>query len=459
MSSDSGIAVAVTGLGKFYRLFDRPQDRLKQGFLRRKKYFREFWALRDVTFTVRRGETVGIVGKNGSGKSTLLQMIAGTLTPTNGTIDVRGRVAALLELGTGFNPEFTGRENVYVNGLILGLSRAEIDEHFDEIVDFAEIGTFIDQPVRIYSSGMVVRLAFAVQAIAPKDILIVDEVLAVGDEAFQRKCFSKIEEFRDRGGTILFVSHNAQLVVQLCERAILLDLGELLLQGRSKPVVHRYQLLVNSPAAGQDELRREFQELGAKPGWDDDEDAELAGIADPSIPAEADAPEREGLEGYDPELVSRNPLRYTSRGAKIEDPHLTNLEGRRVNVLVSGQPYLYRYHIVFEKPFTKVRCGMLIKTVSGLELAGRPSAPAGEGLQRVEAGEIIEVSFRFEPNLNSGTYFINAGVMAREGDEEVFLDRVVDAMIFNVLPGDTHVVGLVDFSIEPRLRQRSRVDG
>ena len=351
MSSESGVAVAVASLSKCYRLYDRPQDRLKQGFLRRKKYFREFWALRDVTFSVQRGETVGIVGLNGSGKSTLLQMIAGTLNPTSGSIDVRGRVAALLELGTGFNPDFTGRENVYVNGSILGLPRAEIDAHLDEIIDFAQIGQFIDQPVRTYSSGMVVRLAFAVQSVLPKDILIVDEVLAVGDEAFQRKCFFKIDAFRERGGTVLFVSHNAQLVVQLCDRAILLDSGELLLQGRSKPLVHRYQLLANAPTELRSELRKELEELGARPGWDDDQDAELAEIESSTNLGSTETSEPTESGAYNPDLVNRNPVRYPSRGARIEDPHLTDLEGRRVNVLVNGNTYVYRYDIVFARIF------------------------------------------------------------------------------------------------------------
>lgn len=247
-------AIRVRDLSKHFAMFERPQDRLKQMLVPRlqraaglapKRYFQEFTALSGVSFEVARGETVGIVGRNGCGKSTLLQIVCGTLQPSSGTVEVNGRIAALLELGAGFNPEFTGRENVYMNAAILGLTRAQTDERFDEIARFADIGIFIDQPVKTYSSGMYVRLAFAVAISVDPDILVVDEALAVGDEAFQRKCFARIEQIRERGGTILFVSHAAQTVVQLCDRAILLDRGEVLLDGKPKIVVNQYQRFLN----------------------------------------------------------------------------------------------------------------------------------------------------------------------------------------------------------------------
>ncbi|MCK9174507.1 MAG: ABC transporter ATP-binding protein, partial [Desulforhopalus sp.] len=212
MSSDA--AITVENLSKCYQIYDKPGDRLKQMIMRgRRHYYKEFWALRDVSFTIGRGETVGIVGQNGCGKSTLLQMVCGTLNPTEGKCQTRGRIAALLELGSGFNPEFTGRENVYMNGSVLGLTSAEIDSRFADIADFANIGDFIEQPVKTYSSGMMVRLAFAVAINVDPEILIVDEALAVGDELFQRKCFSRLEEIRRKGATILFVSHSVGVVV------------------------------------------------------------------------------------------------------------------------------------------------------------------------------------------------------------------------------------------------------
>src|SRR5439155_24116074 len=228
------IAVRVSDLSKCYHIYDRPPDRLKQSVLPKlqrlirkppRQYYREFWALKDVSFEVKKGESVGIIGRNGSGKSTLLQLICGTLSPTSGSVETNGRVAALLELGAGFNPEFTGRENVYMNGAVLGLSQEEIDARFDDIAAFADIGDFIDQPVKTYSSGMYVRLAFAVSINVDPKILVVDEALAVGDELFQRKCYSRIENIKDSGATILLVTHSATPVAQMCAQALLLDRG------------------------------------------------------------------------------------------------------------------------------------------------------------------------------------------------------------------------------------------
>jgi lipopolysaccharide transport system ATP-binding protein len=438
MSFEAGPVIDAQGLGKSYRLFDRPQDRLKQGFWRRRKYFREFWALRDVSFSVRKGETVGVVGRNGSGKSTLLQIIAGTLAPSTGAVAIEGRVSALLELGTGFTPDFTGRENVYVNASILGLSQAEIERHFQDIVDFAEIGEFIDQPVRTYSSGMLVRLAFAVHVVVPKDVLIVDEVLSVGDEAFQRKCFGKLEEFKDQGGTVLFVSHDAGLVIQLCDRALLLEDGDLLLEGECKRVVHLYQKLVHAPPTEQRELRHEIR------------NGSVSRPEEQPGAASSEPIERRGR--YDPHLESQHVVRYKSRGARIEDPRLTMPDGERVNLLRARELYVWRYKVTFEKSFQKVRFGMLIKTISGLELGGRVTAPAGRGIPDVEAGTTIEAQFRFRANLAPGTYFLNAGLVAILPEGEVYVDRWVDAAMFKVMPErDQLVAGFVDFGIEPRL--------
>lgn len=245
MSSGNAI-IQVSGLSKCYQIYGRPQDRLRQAIVPRLQrlagrppvcYYQDFWALREVSFEVGYNETVGIVGRNGSGKSTLLQLICGTLSPTAGKVETHGRIAALLELGAGFNPEFTGRENVYLNAAVLGLSQDEIRGRFDAIAAFADIGPFIDQPVKTYSSGMVVRLAFSVAINVEPDILVVDEALAVGDELFQRKCFSRIEALKAGGTTVLFVSHSGSTVVELCDRAILLEGGELLAMGSPRHIV------------------------------------------------------------------------------------------------------------------------------------------------------------------------------------------------------------------------------
>ena len=237
--------IRVENVTKTFRLYHSPFERVKEAFHpRRKTYHEEFVALRDVSFTVRRGEAVAIMGRNGSGKSTLLQIVAGVLQPTHGTAVVHGRLSALLELGTGFNPEFTGRQNVYLSASILGFQRAEVDRRFDEIERFAEIGEFIDQPVKTYSSGMYVRLAFSLAIATDPEIMIVDEALSVGDEAFQRKCFGRIRDFLERGGTLLFVTHAAQTVVDICNRALLVDHGTLLLDNDPKPVVTTYHKLI-----------------------------------------------------------------------------------------------------------------------------------------------------------------------------------------------------------------------
>ena len=258
MSSD--FAIRVQNLSKSYHIYDQPQDRLKQSLWRgRKQFYREFWALRDVSFEIRKGETIGIVGRNGSGKSTLLQMIAGTLTPSAGTVEVNGRVAALLELGSGFNPDFTGRENVFMNGAILGLSEAEIAQRFDQIAAFADIGDFIDQPTKQYSSGMYMRLAFAVAVSVDPAILIIDEALSVGDEAFQRKCFARIDAIQQNGAAVIFVSHSPQVIIELCGSALLLDQGELVMTGKPKSVIAQYHKLIYAPEEKRKLLREQLR--------------------------------------------------------------------------------------------------------------------------------------------------------------------------------------------------------
>ncbi len=250
-SQDADDVLSIHDLSKVYHLYSRPSDRLKQFVYPRVKrllgrpvnnYYAEFWALKNVSFNVRRGETVGIVGRNGSGKSTLLQLIAGTLAPTLGTVQAHGRVAALLELGAGFNPEFTGRENIYFNAAILGMSRKEIDEHIEDIIAFADVGAFIDQPVKTYSSGMYVRVAFSTAINVNPDILIVDEALSVGDTAFQQKCLHRIRQMQERGVSILLVTHSNNILLEYCDRGIFLKHGQVLFDGEARDAVRSYGL-------------------------------------------------------------------------------------------------------------------------------------------------------------------------------------------------------------------------
>jgi lipopolysaccharide transport system ATP-binding protein len=443
------LALRVAGLSKCYSIYAQPRDRLKQFVLPPlarllgrvpARYFREFWALRNISFEVHVGETVGIVGRNGSGKSTLLQLLCGTLNPTAGEIETHGRIAALLELGSGFNPEFSGRENVFLNAAVLGLSRQEADSRMTEILDFAEIGDFIDQPIKTYSSGMVVRLAFSVAVHVQPKILVVDEALSVGDERFQRKCFSRIDAIRQSGVTILFVSHSASTVVELCDRALLLDDGELLAAGEPKQIVTSYQKLLYAPAEQRVAVRAALRE-GA------DGTAAVAGklfsAEGPSGPRD-----RDDRETFDPGLQPTSTVSYESRGARIYAPKLLNARGVPVNHLMRGRRYRYTYRVRFETTSTFVRFGMLIKTLAGLELGGGVTTPFGTPtLPLVQAGEEIEVAFEFSCRLAPAVYFLNAGVVADVEGTETYVHRLIDAAMFRVVPeADNTMTGIVDFS-------------
>lgn len=456
-------AIRVRDVSKHYLLFERPEDRLKQmvvprvqrlAGLRPKQYYRDFAALRNVSFEVARGETVGIVGRNGSGKSTLLQVVCGTLRPSLGQVDRNGRIAALLELGAGFNPEFTGRENVYINGTILGLTKAQLDARFDDIARFADIGDFIDQPVKTYSSGMYVRLAFATAINVDPDILVVDEALAVGDEAFQRQCFARIEEIQERGGTILFVSHNAQSVVQLCNRAILIDAGEILLDGPPKAVVGQYQRLVNLTGAEQRTVREEIRTLGAQMSQGGVAPVELAQVQ--AIQAGEDKEnekqqQESALEGFDPNLVAQSRIEYEQHGAKIRDLRLLNARERQVNILEMGRRYTYEYVVDFDAPASDVGFGMLINTVSGIGVGGATTAYSRRlRTTHVEQGAEVRVRFEFDCQLLPGTYFLNAGVLGTSDGQNRYLHRVLDGLAFRVAAADEVLATeIVDLNFRP----------
>lgn len=463
----SAPVITARGLGKDFRVYAKPGDRLLELLTGRARH-QQFRALADVDLQIHSGETVGIVGRNGSGKSTLLQLIAGVLQPTRGSVAVQGRVAALLELGSGFSPEFTGRENVMLNAQVMGLRRSEVEARFDRIERFADIGSFIDQPVRTYSSGMMVRLAFAVAINSDPDVLIIDEALAVGDEAFQRKCFARIEEIRDAGATILFVSHSATSVVNLCDRAVLLDDGELLLAGRPKDVVARYQRLVHAPLEQRPALREEIRSW--RPDWETgraNDDADPPGKsadaqASPAgghAAAEINAWPLEAQERFEPGLVPESTVDFVPSGARIQDVQVSTADGRLVNVLEPGQAYVLRYRVRFERAAQAVEMGMTIKSVDGITLFGQSSHGRSGFLASVAAGEEMEVEFRFLTRLRPGTYFLNVGCQGLDPDsgERVFLHRILDAACFRIegMPTDRYKVGYFDLSDEPACRWRT----
>jgi lipopolysaccharide transport system ATP-binding protein len=372
-------------------------------------------------------------------------------------VTVSGRVAALLELGAGFNPDFSGRENIQLSGTIVGLPAAEIEDRSAEIIAFADIGEFIDQPVRTYSSGMTVRLAFAVATSVDADILIVDEALAVGDEAFQRKCYGRLRAFQEKGGTILFVSHSAGTVVELCHRAVLLDQGELLLSGQPKAVVGLYHRLIYAPPERAGALREALRQDAG--GIADVPPAEIVAAAD----ARSGLPDRRGAAAdgdeqaqFDPHLLPRSTIAYESRGALIATPRVVTRSGRTVNVLCGRGDYVYEYAVRFTRDCFNVRFGMLIKTVSGLDLGGAVSSATGGALDCVEGGSDVVVRFHFRCLLAPGAYFLNAGVTGTLDGAETFLHRLVDAAMIRVQPEpETLTTGIVDFCAVPEVSVRA----
>jgi len=444
MSSD--LVVRARDLSKCYPAYRHPSDPLWRLLLPQRAPEPEgVWAVRNVDLDVERGETVGLIGRNGCGKSTLLQMVCGTMQPTAGEIHVCGRVAALLELGAGFNRDFTGRENIHVNASLLGLSQPEIESRIDHVISFADIGQYIDRPVRFYSSGMFARLAFAVAIHVDPDVLVVDEILSVGDEAFQRKCFARIEEIRSTGAAILFVSHATNAVVELCDRALYMDGGEILFDGTAKDAVTHYHRVLYAPHDRAAELREELRS------------AAQSGVPSP-VPAAAlqARPARRRPKSapsddlFDPELVPKSTVVYDACGARISRPRLVNLEGRTVNCLNSRERYVFEYDVAFEETCFDVRLHMLLKLLSGLELGGGVFPAISEAGVDFECGSTQTMSFEFDCPLLPGVYFLNCGVTGNGGDQ---LHRIVDAIMFRVLPeSKSTVFGIVNLACAPSLR-------
>ncbi|HEX7174304.1 MAG TPA: ABC transporter ATP-binding protein [Pyrinomonadaceae bacterium] len=393
------VALSVEDVSKQYRIYERPGDRLTESLTRgRLKRHREFWALRDVSFAVGRGETVGLVGPNGCGKSTLLQIIAGTLEPTHGSVQTEGRVAALLELGAGFNPEFTGRENALMNAALLGLQRREAERLLPEVERFAEIGAFFEQSVKTYSSGMYVRLAFAIAASVEPDILVIDEALAVGDAVFQHRCLRRIKEFQERGATVLLVSHDAAAVRALCTRAVLLHSGRLLADGRPSDVLNRYQKII---------MEREEAFEASRP-------ASVSGDGDGG-----DAPEDEK-----PPSLSYT-YRHGDGSAQVEGAQLLDATRRAVAVVDSGEGLTARVRVRFREETEEPVVGFLIRNRHGIHVYGTNTKEQAVTLGRFAAGETLEVNFAFDCWLGIDDYSVSFAVHSRDGVAYDWLDGVV----------------------------------
>jgi lipopolysaccharide transport system ATP-binding protein len=434
MSFEDNIAIRVSNLSKCYQIYDKPQNRLKQSIYTRlqrllgrqpTQYYREFWALKDVSFEIKKGETVGIIGRNGSGKSTLLQMICGTLNPTQGNIQTTGRIAALLELGSGFNPEFTGRENVYMNASVLGLSNEETDLRFDDIVAFADIGDFIDQPVKTYSSGMMVRLAFAVIAHVSADILVVDEALAVGDAFFTQKCMRFLRKFMETG-TVLFVSHDTGAVVNLCNTAILLNRGQVAEAGTPKEVSEHYLATLyesDQEVAGFDDVEQNKQLEIAEPGTNEYRDMREDMINSSNL-------------RNDIEIFKFSPAQdsFGTGNARITSVRLLDINAVPLSWVVGGEDVILEIRCLASKDILRPIIGFVFKDRLGQIIFTDNTYLVYEHRPVVmSAGNEFVARFEFRlPILPSGDYSISPAIAEGTQNDHVQHQWLHDALIFRV---------------------------
>ncbi|MDE6675664.1 MAG: ABC transporter ATP-binding protein, partial [Acetatifactor sp.] len=407
-------AIEVRNLNKVYKLYDKPSDRFKEALRLTKKEYKQHYALRDVDMSIYQGETVGIIGTNGSGKSTILKIITGVLNPTSGHVQVNGRISALLELGAGFDMEYNGIENVYLNGTMIGFSEEEIEAKLPEILEFADIGDYVYQPVKTYSSGMFVRLAFAVAINIDPEILIVDEALSVGDVFFQAKCYRKFEEFKKKGKTILFVSHDLGSISKYCDRVYLLNQGVLLGEGTPKKMIDAYkQVLVGQyeeDAAGQEHASG-------------------------------------GEVGQNPEL-----LEYGTHQAEILEVYITDEREMRSNAILKGSVFSIHMKVAFHEHIQAPIFAYSIKNVIGVEITGTNTMLEKAYLDSGEPGQVKEIVFTQEMNLQGGEYLLSLGLTGYEGDNFQVYHRLYDALNLSVV-SDKNTVGYYDMNSQITVRE------
>ena len=425
------VAIQVKGLEKAYKLYDKPSDRLKEalGFGRKKRY-KEHYALKGVDMTIYQGETVGIIGTNGSGKSTILKIITGVLNPTGGSVHVNGRISALLELGAGFNMEYNGIENIYLNGTMIGFSKKEIDAKMDDILNFADIGDYVYQPVKTYSSGMFVRLAFAVAINIEPENLIVDEALSVGDVFFQAKCYHKFEEFKEMGKTIVFVSHDLSSISKYCDRVVLLNQGVKLGEGSPKEMIDAYkQVLVGQyvPAADDQSL-----------------------LSDKEITAAAAAAAGTVKGEVNPEL-----LEYGTKDAMITGYKITDDMGRETSALLKGKECTITMQVHFEHDIEAPIFAFTIKNIKGVEITGTNTMVEKAFLSPVRAGSDMEITFTQKIDLQGGEYLLSFGVTGFEKEEFQVYHRLYDVMNMTVI-SDKDTVGYYDMNSRVVVKELSQ---
>ena len=412
----SNVAIDVKNVTKLYKLYDKPSDRLFESLgLSKKKRYHEHYALGDVNFTIHKGDCVGIIGTNGAGKSTILKIITGVLNPTSGSVEIDGRISALLELGAGFNMEYTGIENVYLNGSMIGFSKEEIDERLDDIIAFADIGDFIHQPVKTYSSGMFVRLAFAVAINIDPEILIVDEALSVGDIFFQMKCFKKFEEFKAMGKTILFVSHDLSSIQKYCDRAILLNKGTKLAEGSPKDMIDLYKKV----------LTGHLDDAVDDAGEDHVPDA---------------APEDSWKSHYE---LNPDYQEYGDKEVEIIDYAIIDDEGKYTSTVIKGTKFTFKIKLRANQDVMNPIAAFTIKNVKGVDITGTNTWFEGNDIGAMAAGQEKTVSFCQKLNLQGGSYLVSLGCTRFENDRFDVYHRLYDVCELNVV-SDKNTVGFYD---------------
>ncbi len=422
MQNDQTVAIKVENLKKVYKLYDRRSDRLKETFGLAKNKHKDHYALNGINMEIRQGETVGIIGTNGSGKSTILKIITGVLNPTEGKVTTNGRISALLELGAGFNMEYNGIENVYLNGTMMGFSDKEIEERLPKILEFADIGDYVYQPVKTYSSGMFVRLAFAVAINIDPEILIVDEALSVGDVFFQAKCYRKFEEFKEMGKTIIFVSHDLSSISKYCDRVYLLNKGDLLGQGSPRDMIDAYKRVL----VGQ---------------YSVEEDPENDLLAD------------EGINAAAAKSMGVNPkkLEYGTKQAYIEKFYITDDRGVQTTAVVKGSKFTIHVQVKFEEDLPAPIFAYSFKDIKGTEITGTNTMFEKAFLEPVKAGTVKYVTFTQEMNMQGSDYLLSLGVTGYEGDDFKVYHRLYDVLNITVV-SDKNTVGFYDMNSEIEVR-------
>lgn len=458
-------AIEVCDVTKIYRLYNKPSDRLIEAFVPRKCLHRDFYALKGVSFHVEKGTTVGVIGTNGSGKSTILKIITGVITPSAGTVQVNGTVSALLELGAGFNMEYTGMENIYLNGTMMGYTRQEMEEKIPEILEFADIGDFVNQPVKSYSSGMFVRLAFALAINVEPDILIVDEALSVGDVFFQAKCYHKMEEIRKRGTTVVMVTHDMSSIIKYCDKVVLLNRGQFIAEGEPGKMVDLYKKILVGLEPVEDEPGKQGEETAGAGETADSErrvDRKCGADSERKVDGECSAGEQSAADEIgvpqrwlDSLAVNPDHMSYGDGSAEIMDVGLFDEQGRLTNQVFKGSEMTIRMKVRFAKAAAMPIFAFTIKDKKGTELTGTNTMYEKVEPESAKEGDVYEISFRQRMTLQGGDYLLSLGCTSFENGEFVVYNRLYDIVNITVISAK-NTVGVYDMESDVVVTKEQR---